>query len=142
MQVKIKRVDAELPLPAYHTAGACAFDIYARETTVVGTGKLAHIPSNLIIEVPAGYVLQLSLRSGTPKRLGLLMPNAPGLIDQDFCGPTDEIKVAVVNFNNEDVTVERGVRFAQGTFVKIERAGWQEAEVIRTTDRGSFGSTG
>ncbi len=142
MQVKIKRVDATLPLPTYHTTGACTFDIYARETTVVPAGTLAHIPSNLIIEVPSGYVLQLSLRSSTPKRLGLLMPNAPGLIDQDFCGPTDEIKVAVVNFTTEDVPIERGVRFAQGTFVKIDRAEWQETDVIRTTDRSGFGSTG
>lgn len=142
MRVNVHRIDATLPLPAYHTSGACAFDIYARETTVVAAGKLAHIPSNLIIEVPVGYVLQLSLRSGTPKRLGLLMPNAPGLIDQDFCGPTDEIKVAVVNFNAEDVTVERGARFAQGEFVKIERAEWQETQTMRSTDRGSFGSTG
>lgn len=142
MQVKIKRVDPTLPLPAYHTAGACAFDVYARETTVVPAGRLAHIPSNLIIEVPAGYVLQLSLRSGTPKRLGLLMPNAPGLIDQDFCGPTDEIKVAVVNFTDSGVTVERGARFAQGTFVKIDRAEWDEVAAIHPTNRGSFGSTG
>ena len=142
MKVKIHRIDPTLPLPAYHTTGACAFDIYARETTVVAAGKLAHLPTNLIIKIPAGYVLQLSLRSGTPKRLGLLMPNAPGLIDQDFCGPTDEIKVAVVNFDSEDVTVERGVRFAQGTLVKIDRADWQETDVMRASDRSGFGSTG
>lgn len=142
MVVKIHRIDHTLPLPTYHSSGACAFDIYARESTVVPAGKLAHIPSNLIIEVPAGYVLQLSLRSGTPKRLGMLMPNAPGLIDQDFCGPTDEIKVAVVNFTAQDVTVERGARFAQGTFVKIDRAEWRETDIKQATNRGGFGSTG
>jgi len=142
MRVLIKRLDPTLPLPEYHSTGACAFDIYARETTVVPAGKLAHIPTNLVIGVPKGYVLFLSLRSSSPKKFGLLVPNAPGIIDQDYCGPTDEIKIAAVNFTDKDVTIERGVRFAQGTFVKIDRAEWQERAEISATDRGSFGSTG
>ncbi|MDD5110629.1 MAG: dUTP diphosphatase [Patescibacteria group bacterium] len=142
MRIQIKRLDPSLPLPEYHSPGACAFDIYARETTVVPAGKLAHIPTNLIIGVPKGYVLFLSLRSSSPKKFGLLVPNAPGIIDQDYCGPTDEIKIAAVNFTDHDVTIERGVRFAQGTFVKIDQAEWQERNEISATDRGSFGSTG
>ena len=142
MRVLIKLLDPTLPLPEYHSTGACAFDIYARETTVVPAGKLAHIPTNLVIGVPKGYVLFLSLRSSSPKKFGLLVPNAPGIIDQDYCGPTDEIKIAAVNFTDKDVTIERGVRFAQGTFVKIDRAEWQERAEISATDRGSFGSTG
>lgn len=142
MHVHISRLDPTLPLPEYKTSGACAFDLYARETTKVPAGKLALIPTNLIIKVPTGYVLFLSLRSGTPGKLGLLVPNAPGIIDQDYHGPTDEIKIAVVNFTNADVTVERGTRFAQGTFVKINQAEWQEQTAITAADRGSFGSTG
>lgn len=142
MRVHIKRLDPSLPMPEYKTSGACAFDIYARKTTKVPAGKLALIPTNLIVKVPTGYVLFLSLRSSAPGKLGLLVPNAPGIIDQDYHGPTDEIKIAVVNFTERDVTIERGTRFAQGTFVKIDQAEWQEQTIITTANRGSFGSTG
>ena len=37
---------------------------------------------------------------------------------------------------------ERGERIAQGIFVKIERAEWNEVEKIDGASRGGFGSTG
>lgn len=142
MRINIKRIDSSLPLPEYHSTGACAFDIYARTTTVIPAGGYARIPSNLIIRVPDGYVLQLSLRSSTPKKHNLLLPNSPGIVDQDYCGPEDEIHVAVYNYGNTPATIERGERFAQGTFVKIDRAEWQEVSQIAAVSRSGFGSTG
>lgn len=142
MRVQIKRVDPTLPLPEYHSAGACAFDIYPRVTTTVQAGEYARIPSNLIIRVPDGYVLQVSLRSSAPKKYNLLGPSAPGIIDQDYCGPEDEIMVAVYNYGNTTTTIERGERFAQGTFVKIDRAEWHEVDEVAAVSRKGFGSTG
>ena len=142
MLVQIKRIDPSLPLPQYHSAGACAFDLYARETTVVQRKSYSRIPTNLIIRVPAGYALFISLRSGTPKKFNLLLPNSPGIIDQDYCGPNDEILVAVYNYGDTDVTIARGVRFAQGTFVEINRADWHEVATTVPVTRGGFGSTG
>lgn len=142
MRVQIKRLDPTLPLPVYHSTGACAFDIYARSTTLIAAGGYARIPSNLIIRVPDGYVLQVSLRSSTPKKYTLLGPNAPGIIDQDYCGPEDEIQVAVYNYGKVPATIERGQRFAQGTFVKIDRAEWHEVEKVTAVSRQGFGSTG
>lgn len=142
MRVKIKRLDPTLPLPDYHTSGACAFDLYARETTVVPANGYRRVPTNFIIKVPKGYALFISLRSGTPKKFNLLGPNAPGLIDQDYFGPDDEIHVAVYNYGETDVSLERGVRFAQGTFVKIDRVNWEEVSTVAPKSRGGFGSTG
>lgn len=142
MRVAIKRLDPALPLPEYHSPGACAFDLYARETTVVPPHAYRRIPTNLIVNVPEGYALQISLRSSTPKNFNLLAPNAPGLIDQDYCGPEDEIHVAVLNYGDATTTVERGMRFAQGTFVKIDRAHWHEVATTAPASRGGFGSTG
>ncbi|MDO8560537.1 MAG: dUTP diphosphatase [bacterium] len=142
MRVKIKRLNPTLPLPDYHTSGACAFDLYARETTVVPAHGYQRVPTNFIIKVPKGYALFISLRSGTPKKFNLLLPNAPGLIDQDYFGPEDEILVAVYNYGVSNITLERGVRFAQGTFVKIDRADWQEVGQVASATRGGFGSTG
>lgn len=142
MRVKIKRVDKTLPLPRYETAGACCFDLIVREDVTVPPKEIALLPANCIIEVPEGYALVLAPRSSMPKKTGLLFPHSIGIIDQDFCGPEDEIKIQVYNFTNGKVQVKRGDRIAQGKFVKIERPEWEEIEFVDKPTRGGFGGTG
>ena len=77
-------VDEDGPRPGYATAGSVAFDLAARETTVVQPGHIARIPTNVIVQIPDRYCLLVALRSSTPSRLGLMMPNAPGIIDRDY----------------------------------------------------------
>lgn len=142
MLVKIKRIDKELPLPTYETSGAAAFDVYSREALVIEPHTLALIPSNLIIETPKGYMLNVVPRSSTPKKKGLLIPHGIGIIDQDYCGEADEIKVQLYNFTNEPVKIERGERIGQAVFTKIDKASWQEVDSMNRNSRGGFGSTG
>lgn len=140
MQVKIKRLDPALPLPEYHTAGAVAFDLYSRIPMEIPERSIARIPTNFIIEVPTGYMLYLKDRSSTAKKKGLIAVG--GVIDQDFCGEGDEILFQAYNFTHETVIVERGERIGQGVFVKIDKAQWQEVEVMGNKNRGGFGTTG
>lgn len=142
MRVRIKRVDKTLPLPLYATEGAVAFDLICRETVTVKPGRIARIPANVIVETPPGYMLLISLRSSTPAKYGLLIPHGIGVIDNDYCGEEDEIMIQVYNFTDREVTVPRGARIAQGMFVKIERAEWEEVESMGKKTRGGFGSTG
>jgi dUTP pyrophosphatase len=141
LNVNIKRVDPELPLPTYATAGSVGFDLICREDTEVAPSRLARIPSNVIVETPPGYMLLLTMRSSTAKRKGLLIPNGVGVIDQDYCGEGDELMVSVYNFRHEMVSVLRGERIAQGIFVPIARVAWNEVERVGY-GRGGFGSTG
>jgi len=142
MQVSIQRRDTSLPLPAYESAGAVGFDLITRETTVVEPGKIALVPSNVIVKVPEGYMLIISPRSSLPRKKGLVCPHSIGVIDQDYHGPDDELLVQVQNITQEPVTVERGERIAQGLFVRIDRAEWEEVEDHGVKTRGGFGSTG
>ena len=142
MKVKIKRIDKSLPLPLYETSGSVGFDIMARETMVVPSQSLSMIPSNLIVEVPKGYMLVVASRSSTPSKKGLTPPHGFGIIDHDYCGPEDEIKVLVYNFKNNPVTVTRGEKIAQGVFVKINKFSWKEVDAVKAKTRGGFGSTG
>lgn len=140
MRVSIKRVDASLPLPEYHTPGAVAFDVYAREKMDIPALTLARIPTNIIVKIPAGYMLLLKDRSSTAKKKGLFVTT--GFIDQDYCGENDEIMLQVYNFTKETVTVERGERIGQAAFVPIEKAEWMEIKKMEGNNRGGFGSTG
>lgn len=141
LQVAVKRVDTDLPLPIYQTSGSVGFDFYCRVETVVEARSLARIPANMIIATPPGFMLMVTMRSSTAKRKGLLIPNGVGIIDQDYCGEGDEISISVYNFRDEPVLVERGERLAQGIFVPIMRANWTEITTVGE-GRGGFGSTG
>ncbi len=142
MKIKIKRINNSLPLPEYKTSGAAAFDIYSRENCTIPAHGQFKIPSNLIVATPPGYVLLIFSRSSLAPRKGLMLANSVGVIDSDFCGPTDEILVSVYNLTDKDVAVEKSERIAQGIFVKYEQSEWEEVKEVENPDRGSFGSTG
>jgi dUTP pyrophosphatase len=142
MKVKIKRLDRDLLLPRYETPGSVGFDFLCRESVAIKPHSLELIPANVVVETPPGYMLMVTLRSSTPKKRGLLIPHGVGVIDQDYCGEGDEIKIQVYNFTSKPVTVERGDRIAQGIFVRVDTAQWSEVDRIESKTRGGFGSTG
>lgn len=141
MKVRIKRIDNNLPLPIYETAGSVGFDIAARENISVAPKEIGMVPSNLIVEVPKGYMLVVASRSSTPGKKGLTPPHGFGIIDHDYCGPKDEIKVLVYNFTDKPVDISRGDKIAQGVFVRIDKFEWEEVGEISSESRGGFGST-
>lgn len=140
-KVAIKRIDKSLPLPVYATAGSVGFDLLCREDREILPRQIELIPGNVIVHIPSGYFLLLTLRSSTPRRKSLLIPNGVGIIDQDYCGEGDEIKVQVFNFSEEAVQIQKGERIAQGLFIPVMRVEWEEIDEVGQ-GRGGFGSTG
>ena len=72
----------------------------------------------------------------------LPMANCVGLIDQDYCGPNDELLISLYNIGTEPYTVEKYERVAQGMFVPIRKASFEEVDELTGANRGGFGSTG
>ncbi len=142
MKVPVHRIDPSLPLPKFHTHGSFAFDFIARETIEVLPGEVQFVPGNVIVECPDNLALLVMPRSSLFRKKSLILPNSPGLIDQDFCGPEDEIKIQVLNLGKEKVIVERGERIAQGLFVRTETIEFEEMDRPEGDSRGGFGSTG
>lgn len=142
MKVQIKCVDKELALPVYETSGAVGFDFLSREEVTIESHEIAIIPGNVVVAIPDGYMLMVTVRSSTPRKKGLMIANAPGIIDQDYCGPEDEVGVQVYNFTDQPVTVHRGDRIAQGIFVRVDQAEFEEVDEMSSQTRGGFGSTG
>ena len=142
MNVRIQRLRPDVPLPRYESEGAAGFDLAAAEDTVVAPGAVALIATGLVIEVPPGLFLAIFARSSTPMKRGLMVANGVGVVDPDYCGPNDEVKIAVLNFTTRAVAVGRGDRLAQGIFLPAPRVAWQEAQALRGDSRGGFGATG
>ncbi len=132
-----------LPLPSYATSGAAGMDLLAavREPVKIPPGGRALIPTGLAVALPRGYELQVRPRSGLALRHGIVLPNSPGTIDEDYRG---EVQVIVMNAGDELFAVERGMRIAQAVVAPVVQAAWREVVILDATARGErgFGSTG
>ncbi|MFA6089780.1 MAG: dUTP diphosphatase [Candidatus Woesearchaeota archaeon] len=142
MSIKIKRLDQNVKIPKYETPGSVGFDLAANEDIEIAPKEIKLISTGLIIEVPKGYMLLVASRSSTPRKKGLLKPHGIGIIDQDYCGPNDEIKIQVYNFTDKIAKIEKGERIAQGIFIRIDTFDFQDLAEIKKENRGGFGSTG
>ena len=141
MKVRITRRDPSVPLPARETHGAAGFDLAASVDITVAPHKIVLVPTGLIVRVPDGYFLGIFARSSTPLKRGLIVPNGVGIVDSDYSGPDDEIKIQVYNLTDAPVDVKKGDRLAQGIFLQYAAPEWDEGEPTAKT-RGGFGSTG
>ena len=138
LSVRIRRLHDSVPLPAYQTDGAAGFDLAASEDVAVPPSSIALIPTCLVIQVPEGHFLGIFARSSTPLKRGLMVANGVGVIDRDYCGPADEIKVQVLNFTQQPVQVKKGDRLAQGRHratIAANRAGEVDPHVRRRSPR-------
>lgn len=141
MQIKIKRFDKSLPLPAYKTAGAVCVDLCARIDTVIEPHQVGYIPLNVAVEIPKNCWVTLIARGSTHK-LGIMLVNGIGVGDTDFIGDGDEYTFPALNFTDKTVLIERGSRIAQIMVNKFEKMELNEVEHLGDTDRGGFGTTG
>jgi dUTP pyrophosphatase len=145
--VSYKRIREGVSRPVYHTEGSVGFDLAAAEDTTVYRNQISRIPTGLIVRTPPGYMLLLVPRSSTPSKHGLEMPHSVGIIDEDYCGDTDELLIQVTLRGGdhlkdpEPVTIKTGTRIAQGVFVPVQRAVFKEDTTSREA-RGGFGTTG
>jgi dUTP pyrophosphatase len=142
MHLKISRLDPTVALPSYATDESAGFDLSAAHDVTVPSRSIALVRTGLVIEVPSGHFLAIFARSSTPLKRGLMVANGVGVIDPDYCGPTDEVMIQVLNVTDGDVVVKRGDRLAQGIVLASPRVIWQEVEAIRMAARGGFGATG
>lgn len=141
MKIKIKRFDKSLPLPAYQTSKAAAFDLYARESVTIEAGKVGRVPMNVAVEVPPSHWVLVAARSSLHKK-GLMLANGIGIGDEDFAGDQDEYQALLLNFTDAPVTVNKGDRLTQMMVLSVERAEILEVDRLEQPNRGGVGSTG
>jgi len=141
--VLVRRLDgnADLPLPAYATAGAAGMDVVAAEHVTLAPGARHAVATGLALAIPAGFEVQVRPRSGLALKHGVTVPNTPGTIDSDYRG---ELKVILINHGATPFVVQRGDRIAQLVLAPVVQAEWVEVSELDTTARGAggFGSTG
>jgi dUTP pyrophosphatase len=142
VEVLVRRLDPDLPLPAYAHPGDAGADLVTTQDVVLEPGQRAMVPTGVAIALPAGYAAFVHPRSGLAHRFGVGVVNAPGTVDAGYRG---EIKVLLVNHDRTDtVRLRRGDRIAQLVVQRVERARFHEVELLPGSARGEggHGSTG
>ena len=132
---------ADLPLPAYATAGAAGLDVVAAEDVDLAPGARHAVATGFALAIPDGYEVQVRPRSGLALKHGITCLTTPGTIDSDYRG---EVKVILANLGQEPFRVVRGERIAQLVPAEVTRATLNEVDTLDATVRGvgGFGSTG
>ena len=112
-----------------------------QEPLIVKIGEVAIVPTNLSVEIPHGYEIQVRPRSGLAAKHGIGILNSPGTVDSDYRG---EIKIILINFGKEDFTIQKGERIAQLIVSRVFKANFNEENSLNESKRGSggFGHTG
>jgi dUTP pyrophosphatase len=140
MEVPIMRLRESVREPTYATPGSVGFDMWTAEAVDIEPGAIELVGTGLVVATPPGWALLVCLRSSTPRRFGVMQPHGIGVIDQDYRGVEDELRLQLFNFTNAPVHIPAASRIAQGVFVRAEQALWT-AHVPDGESRGGFGST-
>ena len=141
MRVNVTRLNPSVSLPVYGSAGAAGFDLAAAEDVEIAAGQIKLVGTGLVVGVPDGHFLAIFARSSTPLKRGLVVANGVGVLDSDYSGPTDELKIQLLNITKEAIVVKTGDRLAQGILLQAPRVEFVEGDTAPIS-RGGFGSTG
>jgi dUTP pyrophosphatase len=142
VDVLVRRLHDDLPLPSYAHPGDAGADLVAAVDVELAPGERALVPTGVAIALPEGYAAFVHPRSGLAARHGLALVNAPGTIDAGYRG---EIRVIVVNLDrSQPIRLRRGDRIAQLVVQRVDHARFVAVDELPDSARaeGGFGSTG
>ena len=141
LSIKIKKLNEEAKIPFRQTNGSSGYDLYSNKDVVINPSEIVLVSTGISMEIPVGYEAQVRPRSGLAIKKGITVLNTPGTIDADYRG---EVKVILINFGKEIVSLKKHERIAQLVFQKIETINFILEENLSETKRGTggFGSSG
>jgi dUTP pyrophosphatase len=128
--------------PLQQIAIGDAIDVRAAENIDLKYMQSAIIPLGFSCQLPKGYFALLLPRSSTFKRWGIIESNSAGLIDESFCGDSDQWGMPVVALRN-DVHIKKNERIGQFIILpKMPIIQFETVNSLGNENRNGFGSTG
>jgi dUTP pyrophosphatase len=139
--IKVMTTTGKCPTQA--TTGSAGWDLYAAEDAVVVPGsKPFPVSVGFKVSMPSDVVMLICSRSGLSIK-GVIVANAPGVVDSDFRG---EVKVILTSTPGleKPFEIKTGDRIAQAIFQWVPAVPVERVYELDETARGEggFGSTG
>lgn len=139
--IKIKYFSEEIEKLCYIAGKSDWIDLRAAKEVVMKAGDYCLIPLGVAMELPRGYEALVIPRSSTFKNYGILQTNSCGLIDESYCGDTDQWYFPALAVR--DTVIHVNDRICQFRILRHQPSlQFEESETLTGKDRGGFGSTG
>ena len=142
LNVKIKYFDKEIEKLTYIGGGKSNWiDLRSAETIHLKKGEFHLIPLGVGMILPSGYEAHIVPRSSTYKNFKVIQTNHMAVIDNSYCGDTDQWMMPVIAM--EDTVINKNDRICQFRITeKMPTIEFDEVEHLYEVSRGGFGSTG
>lgn len=116
-------------------------DLRAAEDVMIDSGQFKLIPLGVAMELPQGYEALVAPRSSTFKKLGIILANSIGIIDESYKGDGDEWHFPA--YAVKDTFIHKNERICQFRIIKHQpMIRLMEVDHLGNEDRGGIGSTG
>lgn len=130
--LKVKKLGKDAELPKYILSSDVGFDLTANEDVILKPMEQKAVRTGIAISIPNGHVGLIRDRVGIVTKMDV--HTAAGTFDPAYRG---EISVILINFGEEEVEIEKGMRIAQMIILPVKRVEVKEVKELVDTDRGS-----
>lgn len=139
LKIRIKKIrDVELPKKIVQGDW---IDLRVADTVFLAAGESKYIPLGVAMELPEGYEAVMAPRSSLFKKRGIMQANSLGIIDESYCGDSDEWQFPA--YATRDTLLSKGERICQFRIIRHQPdIEFEEVETLGNQDRGGVGSTG
>lgn len=135
----VKKFFRDVSLPEYAFKSDVGFDLRANETVNLAPFEQKTVRTGLAMQIPDGHVGLIRDRAGITTKMNV--HTAAGTFDPAYRG---EVSVVLINFGEETVQIEKGMRIAQMIIIPVKKVKIQEVKKLDISERydKGFGSTG
>lgn len=141
-------MDNDRPSLTRGTDHAAGWDVQAAlgMSRTLAPGDRWLVPTDLYLEMAPGICAMVCSRSGLAINHGVIVLNAPGIIDADYRG---EVKISIINLGKDPHEIHPGDKIAQLLFIPVFPEGyWLQTEMrdgfapIRVISKDALSLTG
>lgn len=135
----VKKFFKECSLPEYMMKGDVGLDLRANENVTLKPLEQKEVRTGIAIKIPDSHVGLIRDRAGIVSKMNV--HTAAGTFDPDYRG---EVSVMLINFSDDAVEIEKGMRIAQLVVLPVTKVEVREVSKLDVTERydKGFGSTG
>ena len=141
MHIEIRYLSDRIERLRYIDGKSDWIDLRAAEEIEMKAGEFRLIPLGVAMRLPAGYEAHIVPRSSTFKNFGIIQTNHMGVVDESYCGDSDQWFFPA--YAVRDTVIHVNDRICQFRIMEHQpRITFVETDSLGSTDRGGFGSTG
>ena len=158
---KFFKAHPDAVVPEMKSAEAAGYDLCCVDDFSLYPGEMRVVDTGLVIQPPPGYHFEVLVRSGLAYKHNIMLANNVGLIDRDYAGATDTVKLMLYRApqyclrddidgnpflgleSTGPIEFKKGDRVAQLVFRETHRFSFEELPTAPAdAKRGGLGSTG